>query len=348
MIIQNEVKLDFKDVLFKPKRSNLSSRAEVDLQRSFKFKHCNFEWQGIPIIAANMDTVGTIEAANYLANQNIMTALHKHYDKDTLVNLYSRLNKNKIQYYAYSLGTSLEEFNKLNEIQEKTDQAIKIICLDVANGYTESFIKSVEKIREKYPNIILIAGNVVTSEITEQLILAGADIVKVGIGGGSACTTRIKSGVGYPQLSAVIECADAAHGLGGRVISDGGCVSPGDVAKAFGAGADFVMLGGMLAGHDENIKEDENGNPIFYGMSSETAMNMYNGGVAKYRTSEGRTVSMQRKGPLENTINDILGGVRSACTYTGAKHLRELSKCTTFIRVSQQYNNVFENNTIKR
>ena len=348
MIIQNEIKLDFKDVLFKPKRSNLTSRADVDLSRTFKFKHSTIEWQGIPIIAANMDTVGTIEAANYLSTQNIMTALHKHYDKDTLINAYSRMHDSKCLYYAYSLGTSLEEFAKLNEVQQKTDNSIKVICIDVANGYTESFIKTVEKIRNKYSNIILIAGNVVTAEITEQLILAGADIVKVGIGGGSACTTRIKSGVGYPQLSAVIECADAAHGLGGRVISDGGCVSPGDVAKAFGAGADFVMLGGMLAGHDENIKEDENGNAIFYGMSSDTAMNMYNGGVAKHRTSEGRTVSINRKGPLENTINDILGGIRSACTYTGAKHLRELSKCTTFIRVSQQYNNVFENNTIKK
>ena len=110
----------------------------------------------------------------------------------------------------------------------------------------------VAQVRAEFPNHTILAGNVVTGEMVEELILSGADIIKVGIGPGSVCTTRKKTGVGYPQLSAVLECADAAHGLGGHIISDGGCTCPGDVAKAFGAGADFVMMGGMLAGHDQS------------------------------------------------------------------------------------------------
>tara|TARA_R110002110_G_scaffold143724_4_gene332614 strand:- start:389 stop:1069 length:681 start_codon:yes stop_codon:yes gene_type:complete len=219
---------------------------------------------------------------------------------------------------------------------------IKFLCIDVANGYSQRFATTVEQIREKYPELIIIAGNVVTGEMTEELILSGADIVKVGIGPGSVCTTRIKTGVGYPQLSAIIECADAAHGLGGHIIADGGCSSSGDVAKAFGAGADFVMLGGMLAGHDEGGGEVVDGNVQFYGMSSDTANIKHFGGLKDYRSSEGRTVRLPYKGAIKDTVQDILGGIRSACTYAGARKLKDLSKCTTFIRVNNQYNRIFE------
>lgn len=493
MRIENEFKLDFKDVLFKPKRSTLTSRKDVGLHRSLKMKWSDREWSGVPIVAANMDTVGTIEAGKVLSSNHLLTCLHKHYSEEELVShfewVYENQGSDYASYWGYSLGISDDEFNKLREVQNRTGGKVRVICIDVANGYTERFIEFVSKIREEYPLSIIIAGNVVTSEITEQLILAGADIVKVGIGGGcfvagtpiltnnglkpieevevgdkvvthkgrertvsntfthtnknlllnvngikatpnhefyvihksdadkiynsgihehakwvradeltyshylleapsfnlveittlktepnpsgiaydleveedhsytigenrivvhnSVCTTRIQAGVGYPQLSAVIECADAAHGLGGRVMSDGGCVCPGDVAKAFGGGADFVMLGGMLAGHDENLTLDDQGNPVFYGMSSDTAMDKYNGGLNKYRSSEGRTVKMERRGSIQETIQNILGGVRSTCTYIGAKELRELSKCTTFIRVSQQYNPVYESKTLR-
>jgi GMP reductase len=234
---------------------------------------------------------------------------------------------------------------------EKLDAVLKavpdleLICIDVANGYAESFVRCIRQVRAKYPSKTIMAGNVVTKEMTEELIFSGADIVKVGIGPGSVCTTRKQTGVGYPQLSAVMECADAAHGLGGRIISDGGCTCPGDVAKAFGAGADFVMLGGMLAGHDECSGEviEESGKffKLFYGMSSDTAMQKYAGGVAEYRSSEGKTVKVPYRGPLDETIRDILGGMRSACTYVGASELRELAKRTTFVRVTQQLNTVF-------
>jgi GMP reductase len=213
--------------------------------------------------------------------------------------------------------------------------------MDIAN----ILLILLKKTRKVFKDKVIIAGNVVTGEMVEELILSGADIVKVGIGPGSVCTTRVKTGVGYPQLSATIECADAAHGLGGHIIADGGCKMPGDVAKAFGAGADFVMLGGMLAGHDESggqvIEKDGKKYKEYYGMSSKTAMEKHSGGVANYRASEGKTVTIPYRGPVANTLQDVLGGVRSTCTYVGARKLKELSKRTTFIRVLEQENQVF-------
>jgi len=346
MRIETEIKLDFKDVLFKPKRSTLLSRREVGLERTFKFLHSPHTWNGVPIIASNMDSVATFECARALSKEKLITCLHKHYKTQEYINYFNEISYVDTNHTAFSLGISEDEFARLCEIQKKTGNKIKILCIDVANGYTERFISFVAKVRSKFKDCIIIAGNVVTAEITEQLLLAGADIVKVGIGSGSVCTTRIQAGVGYPQLSAVIECADASHGLGGRIMSDGGCTCAGDVSKAFGGGADFVMLGGMFAGHDENVVLGEDGSPIFYGMSSDTAMDKYNGGLNKYRSSEGRTVRLSKRGSILNTVRDLLGGVRSTCTYIGARELRELSKCTTFIRVSQQYNPIYESKTI--
>merc|ERR1719152_1084629 len=233
---------------------------------------------------------------------------------------------------------------KLDEVLKSVPQ-VEFICIDVANGYAEAFVKCIRDVRTRYPEKTIIAGNVVTKEMTEELIFSGADIVKVGIGPGSVCTTRKQTGVGYPQLSAVLECSDAAHGLGGRIVSDGGCTCPGDVAKAFGGGSDFVMLGGMLAGHEEcageTVQEGGEYFKIFYGMSSDTAMKKHAGGVAEYRSSEGKTVKVPYRGPVINTINDVLGGVRSSCTYVGATELRELPKRCSFVRVTQQINEVF-------
>ena len=215
------------------------------------------------------------------------------------------------------------------------------VGIDVANGYTISVINAVKDLRLRLPNSIIVAGNVVTADMTQELILAGADIVKVGVGPGSVCTTRIKTGVGYPQLSAVMECADAAHGLNAHIIADGGCNSSGDIVKAFAAGADFVMIGGMLAGHDECDGEVVNGKMKFYGMSSESAMSRHNVPTREYRGVEGKTVEVTYKGAVKNTIIDILSGIRSACTYVGAKRLKSLSKCATFIRVNNTHNTIF-------
>merc|ERR1719504_365469 len=249
---------------------------------------------------------------------------------------------------AGNVGILQKDMDKLDDIL-KSIPLVKMICIDVANGYSEAFVSCIRDVHQRYPEHTIMAGNVVTKEMTEELIFSGADIIKVGIGPGSVCTTRKQTGVGYPQLSAVMECADAAHGLGGRIISDGGCTCPGDVAKAFGAGADFVMLGGMLAGHEECAGDTVEANgeyfKVFYGMSSDTAMKKHAGGVAEYRSSEGKTVRVPYRGPIDETIRDILGGLRSACTYAGASELRELSKRTTFIRVTQQLNTVFTDST---
>lgn len=337
MRIEEDIKLDFRDVLIRPKRSTLSSRREVSLNREYRFKHSGRTWQGVPIMASNMDGVGTLAMAITLQKHGMFTCLVKSYQEEDIKNNIGALDKD---YFAVTSGTSDADFRKLNYVL-KNNPSIQFICIDIANGYSEHFGEYVSQIRRSFPTATIIAGNVVTADMTQELILRGADIVKVGIGPGSVCTTRIQTGVGYPQLSAIIECADAAHGLDAHIIADGGCTCPGDVAKAFGAGADFVMLGGMLAGHDEGGGTVEDGKITFYGMSSDTAMEKHHGGVANYRSSEGRTVTVPHRGAVEKTVLDILGGVRSTCTYVGAPTLKQLPKCTTFIRVNRQINDVF-------
>jgi len=356
MRIEEDIKLDFDDVLIKPKRSTLKSRKAVDIERVFTFKHSKKSWVGVPIIAANMDTTGTFEIGDVLKKYHMSTAMHKFYTNKDWDNYDGHEN-----YTIPSIGASDKDFEWYKEFVIKYPK-YNIVCVDVANGYGEYFVDFIKKMRQEFSDKTIIAGNVATSEMTEQLILSGADIVKVGIGPGSGCTTRLKTGIGVPQLSAVMECADAAHGLGGHIIADGGCSTPADIAKAYAAGADFVMLGGMLAGHDESAGEKEeeiyqdgfiwsNGQykPIykkrefktFYGMSSNTAQKKYYGGQKEYRASEGRTVRVPYRGSVENTIQEILGGLRSTCTYVGAPGLKQLSKCTTFIKVNNTHNRVF-------
>jgi GMP reductase len=345
MRIETDPKLDFKDVLIRPKRSTLVSRNEVDIERSFRFYHTGAEWKGFPLIAANMDVTGTLAMARALGRHGALTALHKHYPENALVEFFSGDDG---AHAFYSLGTTAADLEKLDAVKKRAP--IPKLCIDVANGYSEKFLDVVKRVRDENARAAIMAGNVVTGDMTEALILAGADIVKIGIGPGSVCTTRRVTGVGYPQLSAIIECADAAHGLKGQVCADGGCTSPGDIAKAYGAGADFVMLGGMLAGHDEcegDIRfEVRDGEKVavgmtFYGMSSETAMTRHSGGVAHYRACEGKTVETPYRGAIDNTMGEIMGGVRSMMTYIGATHLKEVSKRTTFVLVTAQTNDIF-------
>ena len=349
MRIDDDLKLTFRDVLIRPKRSTLKSRSDVSLSRIFKFRHSDVEWEGVPVVAANMDTTGTFDMAAALQKNKMMTCLQKFYSvKEITKAIKNGMDPNHIAVTSGSTEESLELLKRKMAVNEE----LKFICLDVANGYREDFLQFVRKTRKEFKNKIIIAGNVATREMTEALILAGADIVKVGIGPGSVCTTRKVAGVGYPQLSAISECADAAHGLAGHVMSDGGCTSPGDVAKAFAAGADFVMLGGMLAGHDESggeLKTKENGKQYksFYGMSSEKAMKTYFGEVAKHRAPEGKEVQVPYRGPVEITVQSILGGIRSACSYVGARRIKDLPKCTTFVRVTITTNEIYatpENN----
>ncbi len=368
MRIEEDTKLDYNNVLIRPKRSTLGSRSEVELFRTFQFRNAETDdnerhYQGVPIMASNMDGVGTFEMADALLDHGLFTCLVKSYADDALIDFFNQANHKRINNVAYSMGITIPDFEKFQRVYQHPDTHLKYICVDVANGYSEGFSRFIKQLRDCCPDIIIIAGNVVTGEMTEELILSGADIVKVGIGPGSVCTTRIQTGVGFPQLSAVIECADAAHGLGGHVIADGGCTSPGDVAKAFAAGADFVMLGGMLAGHDEGGGEiltryfkygeveqcaegwidivEERKFVRFYGMSSRAANNKHFGGLKEYRSSEGREVSVPYRGAVADTVQDLLGGIRSTCTYSGAKKLKWLSKCTTFVKTDQQFNAIF-------
>ncbi|KAF4714839.1 GMP reductase 2, partial [Perkinsus olseni] len=294
--IDQDIKLDFKDVLFRPKRSSLSSRSQVTLERELHFMHSPLAWTGVPILAANMDTVGTFAMAEVLSKFKCLVAVHKHYSLEQWRTWCSRVGRDVLDNVAVSTGILKDDLIKLKSVMEISKA--NFICLDVANGYAEAFVEVVKTLRRDYPDKVIMAGNVVTGEMCEELLLSGADIVKVGIG------------VGYPQLSAVIECADAAHGIGGMIISDGGCTCSGDVCKAFGGGADFVMLGGMLAGHDESGGQlvhdlkSEKWYKEFYGMSSDTAMNKYAGGVANYRASEGKSVKVPYRGPVGHTVQD--------------------------------------------
>ena len=344
MRILNDVKLDFDDVLICPKRSNIGSRAEIDLVRKFTTLNSKQEIEGIPIIASNMDSTGSIKMNESLAQHEIFTCLHKFYPENVLVDFFA--NNPASKYAFYTIGITDQDISKLLSVYEQV--RIDRIAIDVANAYSKFVIDKIKYIRNEFPNSILLCGNIATPGMAQELILsAGADIVKVGIGGGSQCTTRFVTGIGMPQLSAVIECADAAHGLGALVCSDGGCRTPGDVVKAFAAGADFVMLGGILSATDECEGEwvDDpvwEGNVCtnkrkfkFYGMSSEEAMDKYAGGMAEYRAAEGKCSLIDAKGPVKNVVQQILGGIRSACTYVGAKGLKQLSRCTTFVRVNK-------------
>ena len=343
MRIERDLKLTFADVLIRPKRSTLISRSDVNLVREFTFRHTEETWDGVPIVAANMDTTGLFSIAEILQGHKMLTCTQKFYSTKEFSDAWE--NGVDSEFVAVTCGSTDESFELLKR-KMATNKGLKMICIDVANGYREVFLNFVKKVRGAFPEKIIIAGNVATREMTEALILAGADIVKVGIGPGSVCTTRKVAGVGYPQLSAISECADAAHGLNGHVMSDGGCSSPGDVAKAFAAGADFVMLGGMLAGHDESggeLIEDSGGSyKSFYGMSSAKAMETHYGEIADHRAPEGKEVRVPYRGPLEVTVQSILGGLRSACSYVGARRIKDLPKCTTFIRVSMTTNEVFQ------
>ena len=350
MKIETDTKFDFNNVLIRPKRSTINSRSEVDLERGFKFPNINSNvnnetmqkhWTGVPIISANMDTTGTFEVYDVLSKQKMVTALNKFY---TLEDYREAATKRELNpdYYMVSTGITDNNFEMMCSIVEET--GCRWICIDIANGYISKFVDFCRKVRTAWPDKIIVAGNVATREMVEELILNGkVDIVKVGIGPGSACLTRLKTGVGMPQLSAVVECADAAHGVGGYIISDGGITCPGDMAKAFGGGADFVMVGGQFAGHDENPgelieKADGTKCKLFYGMSSKHAMEKHYGKMEKYRSSEGRRIEVKYRGRLEDTVLDYLGGIRSTCTYINAKCIKNMPKCTTFVQVTQQLN----------
>jgi len=337
MKIIQDTKLDFSDVLIQPRNTSLRSRSEVSLEREFKFKHSEQIWKGVPLIASNMDTVGTIEIYHSLTNHNMLTCFHKFLKE------YPENDRNK---YIVSIGIRDKDFQKLESLYQISPEKCNLVCVDVANGYMDSLLVFCQRVRELIPHCILIAGNVVTGDRTKELILEGkVDIVKVGIGNGSVCTTRLQTGCGMPQLSALLECGEAAHEVGGHILCDGGITCPGDAGKAFGAGSDFVMMGSMLAGHEESggdlIKENDKLYKIFYGMSSTEAMNKHYGGVNEYRSSEGKCVKIEYKGPVENTIKNLLGGLRSTCTYVNAPKIQDLHHNVVFYKVNNIVNKIY-------
>ena len=346
MRIEEEIKLDYSDVLLRPKRSTLSSRKEVILEREFKFYHSPKKWNGVPIMTANMASCGTFEMAKVLSKYKIITTFHKYYSIEDYREFFKEFNNP--DYICYTLGIRDKDIEQLKEmIKTKLIENFSFVCIDVPNGYLQRFIQVIREVREMCPEHIIIAGNVVSNEMTEEIILNGADIVKVGIGGGAACTTRRMTGVGYPQLSAVIECSDAAHGISngngvGLIIADSGTVYPSCIAKAYCGGADFVMSGAQFSGFEESGGEtiEKNGKKYkeYYGSSSNKALKVNYGTKEAHRASEGRYTLIPYKGSIHSFLQDLFGSLRSTGTYIGARKLKEFSKRATFIRVNRQLN----------
>ena len=345
MRINTEPKLNFEDVLLQPKRSTLSSRRDVDMTRKFTFRNSGKVMDFLPIFASNMDGVGTFSMAKVLQDYKMMTVITKTTTPEQWKEAVG--SGLRLQSVSVCTGTNkvfddnARDYKNMQEVL-KMFPDIKMITIDVANAYHQNMVGFVEKVRKEYPEKVIVAGNVVTPEMVEELIINGADVVKIGIGPGSVCTTRTMTGVGVPQFSAIVECADAANGVGGHIMADGGCVHPGDISKALGGGAHMVMVGGMLAGHDESEQEVKDGKIEFYGMSSDRAREIHGKRKDGYRGNEGRLISLPYRGPVANTIEDILGGVRSACTYIGARRLKDMAKCASFVTTNNVINKVYE------
>jgi GMP reductase len=348
MRINTEPKLNFEDVLLQPKRSTLSSRRDVDMTRKFTFRNSGKIMNFTPIFASNMDGVGTFSMAKVLHEHKMMTVI----TKSTTLDQWKTAVGNGVRLQSVSVCTGTnrmfdpdaQDYKNMQEVL-KSFPDIKMITVDVANAYHQNMVGFINKVREEYPDKVIVAGNVVTPEMTEELIINGADVVKIGIGPGSVCTTRIMAGVGVPQFSAIVECSDAANGVGGHIMADGGCVYPGDIAKALGGGAHMVMIGGMLAGHDESEHQVVNNKIEFYGMSSDRAREIHGKRKDGYRANEGKLISLPYRGPVVNTLEDILGGVRSACTYIGARRLKDMPKCASFVTTNNVINRTYDQYT---
>ena len=348
MRINYDAKLNFEDVLLQPKRSTLSSRKDVDMTRNFTFRNSRKQMNFLPIFASNMDGVGTFSMAKVLQEYKMMTVI----TKTTNIDQWRAAAGTGLRMQSVSVctGTNVmwdkeaQDWKTMQDVLQSFPD-IKMITVDVANAYHQNMVDFIAKVRDQYPEKVIIAGNVVTPEMTEELIINGADVVKIGIGPGSVCTTRTMTGVGVPQFSAILDCADAANGVDGHIMADGGCVYPGDIAKAFGGGAHMVMIGGMLAGHNESEQEVVDGKREFYGMSSDRAREKHGKRKDGYRGNEGRLISLPYRGPVEPTLEDILGGVRSACTYIGARRLKDMPKCASFVTTNNVQNQVYERYT---
>ena len=348
MRINYDAKLNFEDVLLQPKRSTLTSRKDVDMTRKFTFRNSKKVMNFTPIFASNMDGVGTFSMAKVLQEYKMMTTI----TKTTTPEQWRKAVGSGVRLQSVSVCTGTnkvfdddaEDYRNMQEVL-KSFPDVKMITIDVANAYHQNMVGFVAKVREEYPDKVIIAGNVVTPEMTEELIINGADVVKIGIGPGSVCTTRTMAGVGVPQFSAILECADAANGVDGHIMADGGCTQPGDIAKAFGGGAHMVMIGGMLAGHNESEVEAVDGQREFYGMSSDRAREVQGKRKDGYRGNEGKLIHLPDRGHVKDTVEDILGGVRSACTYIGARRLKDMPKCATFVTTYNVINKVYDEYT---
>ena len=371
--ILSETYLDYSDILIKPKMgNNLSSRKDVNLTREYVFKRGQIR-KGLGIFNANMATVGNFETAKKLLKAGMFATLHKFYTAEEMIDFMRQCQNEKTDYsnlfISIGIKNGIRELDKLKEIEDGAMWFKPNICIDAPNFYINKAFEVLKHCRELFPESVIMCGNIASSDICHKL-LDYADILKVGIGPGSVCRTRSVTGCGVPMVSCILDCADVVHSVGGMICADGGIVEVGDICKAFALNADFVMSGGMFAGTDEAegeviekcyktneyaIDMIDGSKPIpdqplydikkyklYYGMSSTLANNKFAGGMSNYKASEGREAFIPYTGSLDKILQDIKGGIASACTYIGAANVKDMSKCATLIKVNHTINKIFE------
>ena len=333
-MLTQDKKLEFSEVLIKPRPSELASRSDVNLKVAYICKHSKRQIRGCPVIVSNLDSTGTIEMARITNNYGMFVCLHKYIEMEDLTKWFVDIAS---QRSFVTIGTSTGEIDKIKHLSEYVDNFkpsyFDKICIDAPNGYTYEFLDMIKYVRTLFPHKIIMAGNVCDPIGVENIIKAGADIAKCGIASGGLCTTKYKTGIGYPQFSVALECGQAAQELNALCCSDGGVQHTADICKALGAGSHFVMAGSLFTGYDECNAEVVDGKQKVYGMSSKEANDKYNGGLREYRAAEGMVKYVEQKGSVLKLVGDICGGLASCCTYTNTKNLENLHKNCTFIRV---------------
>ena len=336
--VETELLLDFNDVLIKPKVSDITlTRADVNI---------NIPWastEATPIVIANMMSTGTYKIAKIASKEKVLTFLSKEY---TIEEHRKHLPSIDQRYIAISSGVREKDLIKTLSILEEFPD-IPAVNVDIANVYAniQGMWETVSEIRNRFPNIIIIAGNIATPEPIADLVDAGANYIKVGVGSGAACKTRSEVGIGIPQLSAIMDCHHHARSYGVKIISDGGCVTAGDVSKAIAAGAELVMIAGMVSHCEEcdNII-DINGDKFvsFYGLGSDKMYSIKKPDQAEYRPNEGRDLMIPVTGSIVEVIKQIKGALRSTCTYVGAPSINALYNKSVFVRVNNTINRSLE------
>lgn len=319
--------LTFDDVLLTPCKSEVKSRRDPSLRTQITKRHA-FD---IPIVSANMDTVTETEMALAMHRLGGLGILHRFAPPPTQVGFVETLKDAGVPVIAASIGVNEEDRERARQLLRA---GVAILTIDIAHGHSAAMLDTMKALKDLSPDVELIVGNVATPEAAEELIEHGAGAIKVGIGPGSMCTTRIITGCGVPQLTAIAQCAEVGHRHQVPIIADGGLRTSGDIVKALAAGASSVMLGSMLSGTLETPGEIKNGKKQYRGMASKAAQVSWRGGVPEGMAPEGESHQVSIKGHVRDVILEITGGIRSGMSYLNATSLPEIARHARFMEMS--------------